>query len=202
MNKSTPYVLRNISEAVGGGQWLVVSDFGDELRDCSLATSHCFSNVRICPVTSPIRMLAVDIDGTLLNSQFQISQVDIDALRRAHESGVEVLLVTGRRHTFALPMAQQLGFDLWLISSNGAVTRSLAGGPFHRDLMPAPTCRELVRAMQEFRGQTVLTFDSNDFHSDTAGTIVIERLDELEASIQRWLEKNMQYIQFVIPIEK
>jgi len=30
---------------------------------------------------------------------------------------------------------------------------------------------------------------------------VIERLDELEASIQRWLEKNRQYIQFVVPIE-
>ena len=33
------------------------------------------------------------------------------------------------------------------------------------------------------------------------GHIVIERLDELEGSIQRWLEKNMQYIQFVVPIE-
>jgi hypothetical protein len=50
--------------------------------------------------------------------------------------------------------------------------------------------------MQEFRGQTVLTFDS-----EGPGTIVIERLDKLEGSIQRWLEKNMQYIQFVVPIE-
>jgi hydroxymethylpyrimidine pyrophosphatase-like HAD family hydrolase len=50
--------------------------------------------------------------------------------------------------------------------------------------------------MQEFRGQTVLTFDNHG-----AGTIVIERLDLLEGSIKRWLEKNMQYIQFVVPIE-
>src|SRR6267143_633903 len=149
-----------------------------------------------------IRLLATDIDGTLLNPQFQISEGDLSALRRAHDSGIEIVLVTGRRHTFALPIAQQLGFDLWLISSNGAVTRSLAGETFHRDLLPAPTCRELVGAMQEFRGQTVLTFDSNDLHGEAAGTIVIERLDELEASIQRWLEKNMQYMQFVIPIEK
>jgi 3-deoxy-D-manno-octulosonate 8-phosphate phosphatase KdsC-like HAD superfamily phosphatase len=61
-------------------------------------------------VTLPIRLLAVDIDGTLLNSEFRISQRDIDALRYAHASGVEVILVTGRRHTFALPMAHQLGF--------------------------------------------------------------------------------------------
>src|SRR5256884_5815309 len=88
------------------------------------------------PVPPPIHLLAVDIDGTLLNSQFHIAEADLDALRRAHQSGIEIILVTGRRHTFALPMARQLGFDLWLISSNGAVTRSLAGKNFHPDLMP------------------------------------------------------------------
>ena len=148
-----------------------------------------------------LRLIAIDIDGTLLNPEFQVSETDIATLRRAHGQGVEVILVTGRRHNFALPIAQQLGFDLWLISSNGAVTRSLAGETFHRDLLPEPTCRKLVHAMQEFRGQTVLTFDGNDLHGKTKGTLVIERLDKLEGSIQRWLEKNMQYIQFVIPIE-
>ena len=77
----------------------------------------------------PIRLLAADIDGTLLNPEFQISEVDMAALRRAHQEGVEVILVTGRRHKFALPIAQQLGFDLWLISSNGAITRSLRARP-------------------------------------------------------------------------
>ena len=72
---------------------------------------------------------------------------------------------------------------------------------FHRDLLPTQTCRRLLCVVQEFRGQTVLTFDSDDLHGDGSGTIVIERLDELEASIQRWLEKNRQYIQFVVPIE-
>src|SRR4030088_3430534 len=128
-----------------------------------------------------IRLLATDIDGTLLNSQFEISEGDLAALRRAHASGIEIVLVTGRRHAFALPIAQQLGFDLWLISSNGAVTRSLAGETFHRDLLPEATCRELVRGMQEFRGQTVLTFDSVDREGSGPGTIVIERLNELEA---------------------
>jgi hypothetical protein len=143
-----------------------------------------------------LRLIAIDIDGTLLSPEFRVSETDLATLRRAHSQGIEVILVTGRRHTFALPIAQQLGFDLWLISSNGAVTRSLAGETFHRDLLPEATCRELLGVMQEFRGQTVLTFDSN-----RAGTIVIERLDLLEASIKRWLEKNMQYIQFVVPIE-
>src|SRR5271165_4818160 len=148
------------------------------------------------PKPGPIRLLASDIDGTLLNPQFQISPDDLEALRRAHASGIEIVLVTGRRHTFALPIARQLGFDLWLISSNGAVTRSLAGETFHRDLMPRQVCRELVTAMQEFRGNTVLTFDK-----ETKGALVLERLDELGASIRRWLEKNLEYIEFVVPLE-
>lgn len=51
--------------------------------------------------------------------------------------------------------------------------------------------------MQEFRGNTVLTFDR-----ETKGAIVLERMDELGASIRRWLEKNMEYIEFLVPIEK
>ena len=144
-----------------------------------------------------IRLLATDIDGTLLNPQFQISEGDLAALRRAQAAGIEIVLVTGRRHTFALPIARQLGFDLWLISSNGAVTRSLSGETFHRDMMPAETCRRLCGAMQKFRGNTVLTFDQ-----ETKGAIVLERMDELGASIRRWLEKNLEYIEFIVPIEK
>jgi Cof subfamily protein (haloacid dehalogenase superfamily) len=149
------------------------------------------------PELASIRLIATDIDGTLLNPQFKISPNDLEALRRANAAGIEIVLVTGRRHTFALPIAQQLGFDLWLISSNGAVTRSLAGETFHRDVMPRKTCRDLCSAMQDFRAHTVLTFDQ-----ETKGAIVIEHLDILNASIRRWLEKNMEYIEFVIPIER
>jgi Cof subfamily protein (haloacid dehalogenase superfamily) len=148
-------------------------------------------------VTPPIRLIAIDIDGTLLNSQFRISEEDLQALRRADHQGIEVILVTGRRHAFALPIAQQLGFDLWLISSNGAVTRSLQGEAFHRDLLPATTCLELCSAMQEFRGNMVVTFDK-----ESKGALVLERMDELTSSIRHWLEKNMHYIEFVVPIEK
>jgi len=148
------------------------------------------------PVTHPIRLLAIDIDGTLLNPEFQISPADLAALRRCNEEGVEVVVVTGRRHTFAMPIVEQLGFDLWIISSNGAITRSLKGETFHRDMLPSGTCRKLCQLMVEFRGNTVLTFDK-----ESKGAIVLERMDELTSSIQRWLEKNMRYIDFVVPVE-
>jgi len=153
-------------------------------------------DARIVPVTSPIRLLAVDIDGTILNPEFKISKIDMAALRWAHNEGAEVILTTGRRHAFARPIAELLGFDLWIISSNGAITRSLTDDTYHRDMLPAATCLKLCREMQAYRGSTVLTFDT-----ENKGAIVLEHMRELNVSIQRWLEKNLQYIDFVIPIE-
>jgi hydroxymethylpyrimidine pyrophosphatase-like HAD family hydrolase len=48
--------------------------------------------VKISPPS--IRLLATDIDGTLLNPQFTISDGDLMALRRAHAAGIEIVLVT------------------------------------------------------------------------------------------------------------
>lgn len=146
---------------------------------------------------SSIRLIAIDIDGTLLDPLSQISQANLDALQRANAAGVEVVLVTGRRHRFAFPVAEQLGFDLWIISSNGAVTRSTRGESFHRDLMPQSTALKICRYMPEFRNHLVITFDREGM-----GAIVCESHQHLYGVIQRWMEKNAPYIEYVSPIEK
>jgi Cof subfamily protein (haloacid dehalogenase superfamily) len=148
-------------------------------------------------LTRSVRLIAIDIDGTLLDSKAQISQANLDALRRAHEAGVEIILVTGRRHRFAFPVAESLGFDLCIISSNGAVTRSTNGESFHRDLMPQATAIKICRHMREFRDHMVITFDREGM-----GAIVCENHEHLYGVIQRWMEKNAPYIEYVSPIEK
>jgi Cof subfamily protein (haloacid dehalogenase superfamily) len=147
-------------------------------------------------VKPSIRLLAVDIDGTLLDSNFQISPANLKALRTAHGAGVEVVLVTGRRHTFALPIASELGFDLCLISSNGAITKSTRGELFHRDLLPRAAALQFCAEMHDFRKNIVLTFDRED-----KGALVMEGVEELNLSIRRWVEKNLAYIEFVQPVE-
>jgi Cof subfamily protein (haloacid dehalogenase superfamily) len=151
-------------------------------------------NFNMAPL--PIRLLAVDIDGTLLNHEFKVSPEDAAAMRQAHAMGVEIVIATGRRHQFALHVAEELGVDLCMISSNGAVTRSLSGERFHRNLLPKAVCRQLCLAMDAFRGHMVVTFDK-----ETKGALVLEHLEEIGLSIRRWLEKNLDYIEFVIPIE-
>ncbi|HEY3927635.1 MAG TPA: Cof-type HAD-IIB family hydrolase [Candidatus Koribacter sp.] len=148
-------------------------------------------------MSSRIRLIAIDIDGTLLNSKNELSAANLAALRRAHEDGIEVVLGTGRRHAFAMPIAEALGFDLWMISSNGAVTRSTKDEHFFIDFLPANVCRDLCVYMgDEFRANTVITFERPG-----KGALIVERTDELTESIQRWIEKNSQFIEFVVPIE-
>ncbi len=144
----------------------------------------------------PIRLIAVDIDGTLLNASFQVSAANLHALRAAHERGIEIAQVTGRRHNFALPIADSLGFSTPLISSNGAITRLSDGTLFHRDLLPAETAREMVCHMSAFRGNTVLTFDR-----EGRGGLVVETTELLNVAIRRWMEKNSEYLDVVRPLE-
>lgn len=144
----------------------------------------------------PFRLLALDIDGTLLNSEFKIAERDLEALRKVHAEGAEIILCTGRRHTFALPIARMLGFDLWLCTSNGAVTRSSAGEDFHRDLLPKDIAISFCQHMSTYRSGTVVTFDQ-----ETRGALVVEDFAELSQTVSRWVEVNRDYIELVKPIE-
>lgn len=70
-----------------------------------------------------ISLLALDLDGTLLDSRGQISERNRVAIEKAREQGVHVALVTGRRFRDSRPVALELGLDVPLISHNGALTK-------------------------------------------------------------------------------
>jgi len=150
-------------------------------------------------VTSTIRVLAVDIDGTLTDPQFHVSSRNVAALRAAHEAGIQVVLATGRRHDYALPIAHDLGFPVLLFSSNGALVRNSDGATLFSDRLPAATARKLIDHMDEYRGHAVLTFDRPSGPGN--GSLVLERADELSQTVSRWLEANRPYIKFAVPLE-
>lgn len=74
----------------------------------------------------PISLLALDLDGTLLDSRGQISERNRIAIDNARGQGVHVALVTGRRFRDSRPVALELGLDVPLISHNGALTKHAA----------------------------------------------------------------------------
>lgn len=69
----------------------------------------------------PIRLIAIDLDGTLLNEELHISQRVRDTLTRAMAQGVHVTLATGRSYASARTFARQLGINLPIITYQGGV---------------------------------------------------------------------------------
>ena len=153
---------------------------------------------------SGIRLIAIDMDGTLLHSDGHVSERNLAAIREAEGQGIEVAIATGRRHCYAMRVLRELDWpaNTALISSNGTVIRTLGSDLMHRTHMPIETARWLCGHIKDFRGTLVLTFDKiRADGEDDRGSLVCESIDELNASIGRWMDANEPYFQQVSPIE-
>jgi HAD superfamily hydrolase (TIGR01484 family) len=99
-----------------------------------------------------------------------------------------------------MPIARQLGIPVLLLSSNGALVRSSEGETVFAEHLAASTARKLIQHMDEFRGHAVLTFDRPGNYPGN-DSLVLERADELNQTVSRWLDVNRPYIKFVAPLE-
>ena len=68
-----------------------------------------------------IKLIATDMDGTLLNDDHAaVSQRNVDALRRAAEQGIEVVISSGRPWSLLKEIADRVGVVRYVVASNGA----------------------------------------------------------------------------------
>lgn len=135
----------------------------------------------------PIKLLALDIDGTLLNARGQVTSRTRVRIEEARERGVLVALVTGRRFGSARLLTEEQNFSLSmpLISHNGALTKNIATletisfHPFELE-----TAREVVQLGRE-HGVDVICCD--DPHG--LGVMVIEDISPENKALQGYLNK-------------
>jgi Cof subfamily protein (haloacid dehalogenase superfamily) len=147
----------------------------------------------------PVRLVAIDMDGTLLPTFSQtISRRNASALKTAQEAGITVAIATGRRTAYTTPLLEGLGLraDMPLITSNGAVTRTLGGDPLDRSHLVAPVARALCGLLRPF-GTLVFTFDRPG-----RGELVLEDLDGAQGRIALWVEANRNAIEVIKPLEQ
>ncbi len=107
----------------------------------------------------PIRIVALDLDGTLLNSRSEISANNMDALVSACERGAQVVVTTGRRFYSALPYVQRLPCPVTMITSNGALISAPDGAVLYRDFLPREVARQALAAVRDFRPYSVAIFN-------------------------------------------
>ena len=70
-----------------------------------------------------IKMVATDIDGTILNWDGNFSPAVLDCIKNLNESGVKVVLVTGRMHSSTKPIAEMLGLKTPIVSYQGGLVK-------------------------------------------------------------------------------
>jgi len=90
------------------------------------------------------QLLAIDIDGTLLNDNSQMSQKTHDALQAMKEHGIAITLATGRFYPDASYFAKLLGFSCPMILLHGALIQSQEGEIIKKQELPPETVPVLI----------------------------------------------------------
>jgi Cof subfamily protein (haloacid dehalogenase superfamily) len=142
------------------------------------------------PATSPaatdkVRLIAIDIDGTLLDSKGRLPNANRQAIHDAAARGVEVVLATGRSFHHAHPVAERLGIPVILIVSNGALVKTPDGDTLATRAIPRHLASKLIVSTRPVRAGAALIFDRPD-----ARQYLYERIDWSHPQRQWYYDRN------------
>jgi Cof subfamily protein (haloacid dehalogenase superfamily) len=146
-----------------------------------------------------IRLLAVDIDGTLLDSRGRLPGVHREALAEASARGVALALVTGRSFHFTRPIVEELNLPLTAIVNNGAVVKQRDGTTILRTVLPRDVAQQVLTSTRAYEDSVALVFDSPPAADPADGRdherqIVYERMDWTHPHRRGYYEKNKAFI--------
>jgi len=148
-----------------------------------------------------IKLLALDLDGTLLNSHGQIPEANKIAIQRAEETGVLVTIATGRRFRDAQPVGLELELNAPMLTHNGALIKyaqTLETVAF--SLVSKETVSEIIRVGKAYGGDALVSTDPHG-----KGTLLYDRVSDDNIPLQRYIrwsttlhgddaEKSVQHV--------
>ena len=130
-----------------------------------------------------IKLLALDLDGTLLNSKGKIPEANKIAIRQAEDLGVLVTIATGRRFRDALPVAAELEFNAPLITHNGALLKYAASfETVAASLLDHETTLEILRVGKAFGGDALVSVDPRGH-----GTLLFDTVSDDNIPLQKYI---------------
>jgi Cof subfamily protein (haloacid dehalogenase superfamily) len=130
-----------------------------------------------------IKLLALDLDGTLLNSRGEVPEANRIAIRAAEDAGVLVTIATGRRFRDGRPIGLELDLNAPLITHNGALLKY--GDTLETvaaSLLSTETALEIVRVGKEFGGDALVSADPHG-----KGTLLYDRLSDDNVPLQKYV---------------
>jgi len=116
---------------------------------------------------SEIKLIAIDLDDTLLRNDLTISSRARNAIRRAADAGVKVTLATGRMYASALPFARELNLNLPLITYQGALVKYAGGEVVYHKPLPLSLSRQIVKFILPY-GYHLNVYINDELYMETA----------------------------------
>ncbi|MGB7208106.1 MAG: Cof-type HAD-IIB family hydrolase [Pyrinomonadaceae bacterium] len=130
-----------------------------------------------------IKLLALDLDGTLLNSKGKIPEANKLAIRQAEVRGVLVTIATGRRFRDALPVAAELEFNAPLITHNGALLKYAESlETVAASLLDHETTLEILKVGKSFGGDALVSVDPHGH-----GTLLFDTVSDDNIPLQKYI---------------
>ncbi len=141
--------------------------------------------------------MALDIDGTLLDSEGKLSDVNKSAVAQAIECGVMVSLVTGRRFSMAARIALLFDEDLMIVSNNGAVVKTSRSQHLsYWNPLPLAAALEVLRLTRAFRGSCVAHAEESE-----NGQLACEQINSDNRPLRWYLDKSKETVHQVDSLE-
>jgi len=143
-----------------------------------------------------VKLIALDIDGTLLDSRWTLPEANRVAIAEATRRGIEVALVTGRRYDFAMTIAVQIGAPLTMIVSNGAIIRTQDGETRLRHLLSRDTAARVLEITRPWRNSAAVIFDR-----PRENQVILEIVATDDPIRSAYYARNKEFIGQAVPLE-
>ena len=134
-----------------------------------------------------VSLLAIDLDGTLLGDDDQVSAANREALRRAGEHGLHVVLATGRRYRTTRFVMDRMAMPLPAICLGGALVKDAAGGVLQREPFVPALVAALLALARSHRLALLLHRDS---HEQGGADFVIDASVPWNRETRRYMDVN------------
>ena len=136
-----------------------------------------------------IRLIAIDIDGTLTNSHGEIPRVNHLAINHALDRGIKIALATGRSFHHTRLISDNLHHSVKLILNNGALIKSSSGETLERCVIPKATAAYIIEATRAAREGVLMMFDEPEKYE-----LVAEGVDWNHPNRQPYYELHQSII--------
>src|SRR5579863_7622565 len=144
----------------------------------------------------PVRLIALDIDGTLLDERSHLPAINRNAVAEAAARGIEIALVTGRRYDFATPIARQFPCPLTMIVNNGALVKSSNGETELVHLLPRELAARVLDEAGAFRDLASVCFNR-----PRENQVIYEQIDWKDPLRGAYFERNREYLAEMSPLQ-